>query len=289
MSRFIVTNDDGVFAPGIQTLVDALRPLGEVQVVAPASNQSASGHKKTLFRDIHVEEVTMADGTPAYAVDSAPADCIALCGLGLCEWPPQLVVSGINRGANMGQDVTYSGTVTAALEATIHGVPALAVSKEVLVADEADELREYEHAAQLAAQVASRILERGLPPFTILSLNVPAVESRGLRLTRQGVRIYNDVLRRNGSHYQIAGDPPTGDVDEVGTDLWAVHRGFASLTPLHLDLTRHRFLAELSAWDLPWRNQEVFNERDAMSPGRSTGDPSYGDFAGSGKSGPPLR
>ena len=255
MTRLIVTNDDGIFAPGLQALVAALRPLGEVEVVAPASNQSASGHKKTLFRDIVVERVTMADGQAAYAVNSAPADCIALCGLGLCEWPPQLVVSGINRGANMGQDVTYSGTVTAALEATIHGVPALAVSREVLTRDESDDPEEYAHAAQLAANVASHILERGLPPFTILSLNVPAVESRGLRLTRQGVRIYNDVLKRNGPYYQIAGDPPTGDVDEEGTDLWAVHRGYASLTPLHLDLTRHRFLAELSTWDLPWRNQ----------------------------------
>ena len=263
MSRFIVTNDDGVFAPGIMALVEALRPLGTVQVVAPASNQSASGHKKTLFRDIEVEEVTMADGTPAHAVNSAPADCIALCGLGLCEWPPQLVVSGINRGANMGQDVTYSGTVTAALEATIHGVPALAISKEVLTHDEADDVTEYQHAAHLAAQVASRILERSLPPFTVLSLNVPAVESKGMRLTRQGVRIYNDVLMRNGPYYQIAGDPPTGDVDEVGTDLWAVHRGYASLTPLHLDLTRHRFLAELSTWDLPWRPQDRFNGRGA--------------------------
>ena len=116
MTRLIVTNDDGIFAPGLQALVAALRPLGEVEVVAPANNQSASGHKKTLFRDIVVEQVTMADGQAAYAVNSAPADCIALCGLGLCEWPPQLVVSGINRGANMGQDVTYSGTVTAALE-----------------------------------------------------------------------------------------------------------------------------------------------------------------------------
>ncbi len=255
MTRLIVTNDDGIFAPGLQALVAALRPLGEVEVVAPASNQSASGHKKTLFRDIVVERVTMADGQAAYAVNSAPADCIALCGLGLCEWPPQLVVSGINRGANMGQDVTYSGTVTAALEATIHGVPALAVSREVLTRDESDDPEEYAHAAQLAANVASHILERGLPPFTILSLNVPAVDSRGLRLTRQGVRIYNDVLERNGPYYQIAGDPPTGDVDEEGTDLWAVHRGYASLTPLHLDLTRHRFLAELSTWDLPWRNQ----------------------------------
>ena len=154
----------------------------------------------------------------------------------------------------MGQDVTYSGTVTAALEATIHGVPALAVSREANTRDDTDRPEEYAHAAELAAEVARRILEKGLPPFTILSLNMPGGESRGLRLTRQGVRIYNDEIERNGPYYRIAGDPPTGDVDEIGTDLWAVHRGFASLTPLHLDLTRHRFLAELSAWDLPWRN-----------------------------------
>ncbi len=266
MPRFIVTNDDGVFAPGLLALVQALRPLGEVEVVAPASNQSASGHKKTLFRDIAVERVTMSDGHPAHAVDSAPADCIALCALGLCDWPPQLVISGINRGGNMGQDVTYSGTVTAALEASIHGVPALAVSREF---SEADEPADYEHSAQLAAAIVRRILAKSLPPFTILSLNVPAGHSRGLRLTRQGVRIYNDVLKRNGRFYQIAGDPPTGEVDEEGTDLWAVHHGYASLTPLHLDLTRHRFLADLSAWDLPWRSrtaQDPLNATEGPRP-----------------------
>ena len=126
MTYILVTNDDGVQAPGLFALAEAMRSLGEVDVVAPARNQSASGHKKTLFTDIPVEKTTLRDGSPALAVDGSPADCIALTALGMSRWPPRLVVSGINRGANMGQDITYSGTVTAALEATINGVPRLA-------------------------------------------------------------------------------------------------------------------------------------------------------------------
>ena len=128
LTKIIVTNDDGVQAPGILALATALRRLADVQVIGPALNQSASGHKKTLFQDIPVSEVALADNTRAMSVGGSPADCIALAALGMVEWPPALVVSGINRGANLGQDITYSGTVTAALEAAIQGVPAVAVS-----------------------------------------------------------------------------------------------------------------------------------------------------------------
>ena len=171
-----------------------------------------------------------------------------LAGLGLMQWPPRMVVAGINRGENMGQDITYSGTVTAALEATIHGVPALAVS---LADREANDVADYQLAAQMAVKIARRILEKGLPPFTILSLNLPPGNGvKGLRLTRQGVRIYRDELARNGNVMQIVGAPPTGVKTEEGTDLWALHNGYASLTPIHLDMTAHRFLADLAAWDI---------------------------------------
>ncbi len=248
MTYILVTNDDGVGAPGILALTAAMRELGEVKVAAPAANQSAIGHKKTLFQDIPVTETKLSDGTPALAVDGSPADCIALAGLGLLQWPPDIVVAGINRGENMGQDITYSGTVTAALEATIHGVPALAVS---LADHGANDVAEYELAAQMAVKIAQCILEKGLPPFSILSLNVPPGNGvKGLRLTRQGVRIYLDKLARNGDVMQIVGDPPTGVKTEEGTDLWALHNGYASLTPIHLDMTAHRFLADLAAWDI---------------------------------------
>jgi 5'-nucleotidase len=248
MAYILVTNDDGVQAPGILALVTALRNLCEVQVIAPVHNQSASGHRKTLFQDIRVDRVTLADGTPAQAVDGSPADCIALAALGLTDWPPRLVVSGINRGANMGQDITYSGTVNAALEATINGAPGIAVS---LDKRDASRLEDFEIAARIAGAVVSRALERVLPPFSILNLNVPyRRDVKGLRLTRQGVRIYRDELERNGDSCRIVGPEPTGFLDEAGTDLWALNNGYASLTPIHLDMTAHRLLADLSAWDI---------------------------------------
>ncbi len=248
MVKIIVTNDDGIQAPGILALVKAMRELGEVDVIAPMLNQSATGHKKSLFTDIPVGEVSLADGTRALSVGGSPADCIALAALGVLTWPPDVVVSGINRGPNMGQDITYSGTVTAALEAAINGTQAVAVSFNRRDANQPDD---YAEAARVAASVVARVLERKLPPLTILNLNVPNVERvKGIRLTRQGIRIYQDELARDGNLYRIVGPEPSGYTDEEGTDLWAVHNGYASLTPIHLDLTAHRLLADLAAWDI---------------------------------------
>jgi 5'-nucleotidase len=248
VTYILVTNDDGVNAPGILALAQAMKQLGEVRVIAPSKNQSASGHKKTLFQDIQFTETTLADGTPALAVGGSPADCIAIAALGIAKWPPRLVVSGINRGGNMGQDITYSGTVTAALEACIQGVPAVAVS---LAMRDADLVEHYQTAAALAVDVVRTVLEKSIPPFTILNLNVPAIAKvRGLRLTRQGVRVYKDELEINGDLCKVVGPEPGGMIDEEGTDLWAIHNGYASLTPIHLDMTAHRFLADLAAWDI---------------------------------------
>ena len=248
MTYILVTNDDGVRAPGILALKKAMESIGEVEVIAPALNQSASGHKKTLRQDIPVASTTLDDGTPALAVTGSPADCIALAALGMTRWPARIIVSGINRGGNMGQDITYSGTVSAALEATIHGVPAVAVS---LNNQQANDVAEYEMAAQIAATVVRYVLQKGLPPFTILNVNVPANGTvSAIRLTRQGVRVYNDELDQEDEIYRIVGPEPTGMTDEEGTDLWAVHNGFASVTPIHLDMTAHRFLADLAAWDI---------------------------------------
>ena len=249
MSYILVTNDDGVCAPGIVALAAAMRELGEVQVIAPASNQSASGHKKTLSQDIPVAATRLSDGSPAQAVNGSPADCIALAALGMAHWPARVVVSGINRGANMGQDITYSGTISAALEATIHGIPAVAFS---LADKSADDVGDYAAAARIATRIVGEyVLQRSLPPLTILNVNLPAGDDiREIRLTRQGIRVYNDELAVNGSVYQIVGPEPGGMTDEEGTDLWAVHHGFASVTPIHLDLTAHRFLADLAAWDI---------------------------------------
>jgi 5'-nucleotidase len=225
-----------------------MRGLGDVQVIAPARNQSASGHKKTLFQDVRVTKTALVDGTPALSVDGSPADCIALAALGMTNWPPRVVVSGINRGANMGQDITYSGTVSAALEASIQAIPAVAVS---LASRSANTIEEYEPAAQVALRVVRTVLEKSLPPFTVLNVNVPAILNvKGIRLTRQGVRVYTDELEQVEDVYKIVGPEPGGNIEEEGTDLWAVHNGYASLTPIHLDMTAHRFLADLAAWDI---------------------------------------
>lgn len=248
MYRILVTNDDGVQAPGILALAEAMKQFGTVHIAAPARNQSASGHKKTLFSDIQFSSTTIANGMSALSIDGSPADCIALSAMGLGgAWPPNLVVSGINRGANMGQDVTYSGTVTAALESAIQGIPSLAIS---LDDHDANQVEDYAKAAELAVHVVSFMLKQTLPPLTILNLNVPKGDVKGLRLTRQGVRIYRDVIEIEGDKVRIAGEPPIGVYDAAGTDIWAVHEGYASLTPIHLDLTAHQFMADLAAWDV---------------------------------------
>lgn len=247
MTYIVVTNDDGVHAPGILVLAQAMREFGDIGVIAPARNQSASGHKKTLYADLPHARTQLDDGTPAVSIDGSPADCIAVAAMGAIQWPPRLVVSGINRGANMGQDITYSGTVTAALEASIHGIPAVAIS---LDNREADDPETYKEAARVAKAVVRQALENTLPPFTIINVNVPDGEVKGLRLARQGIRIYRDELVIDGDVYRIAGEPPIGDIDEAGTDLWAVDNGYAAMTPIHLDMTAHRFMADLMAWDI---------------------------------------
>lgn len=253
MTSIIVTNDDGYTAPGILALAEAMQTIGDVEVAAPSINQSASGHKKTLFQDMQYTRTTIGDGIPTLAVNGSPADCIAVAALGLVEWKPDIVVSGINRGENMGQDLTYSGTVTAALEAAIHGVPAVAVS---LSNANANDVEDYRIAAQIVIPIVKKVLFYGLPPFTILSVNVPNVASldeiKGIRLTRQGVRQYLDEIRQiDDNIVRIEGPPPVGNVDELGTDLWAVHRNYVSVTPVHLDMTAYQLMAELASWDIP--------------------------------------
>jgi len=247
MTHILVTNDDGVHAPGISALAEAMTIFGDVEIAAPATNQSASGHKKTLYTDIKTEVLTLPNGIEALAVGGSPADCIALSAMGMRTWPPRLVVSGINRGENLAQDLTYSGTVTAALEAVIHGVPAIAFS---LSNHFADDPADYEQATKVAQKLVPYVLEHGLPPFTILNVNIPNTEIKGMRLVRQGVRIFRDALDIDGDTVQIVGEPPTGVLDTMGTDIWAIHNGYVSITPVHLDMTAHEFMSDLVAWNI---------------------------------------
>lgn len=251
--HILVTNDDGVNAPGLLALAQEMRPLGTVTVLAPDRNWSASGHVKTLERPIRVKEIKLADGTIALTSDGAPSDCVALAVLGLLPNKIDMVISGINPNANLGHDVTYSGTVTAAMEAAIWGLPGIAISLDT--PDNHHGMLDYGPAARVARQVAAAVLRRGLPKDTLLNVNVPYLpdeEIAGLWITRQGLRVYRDLLvsrqdPRGRPYYWIGGEAPTG-IPERGTDFGALAGGAVSITPLHLDLTAHDTLAELRTW-----------------------------------------
>ena len=251
MTHILVTNDDGITAPGLFALVLALRNLGKVSILAPDRNWSASGHVKTLHRPLRIKEVKLEDGSPAFASDGAPSDCVALAVLGILP-ELDLVVSGINPNANIGHDVTYSGTVTAAMEAVIWGIPGLAVSLD----SPENHLgsMDYGPAAEYARRVAKLMLDKKTPDGIVLNLNVPALpleEIKGIQVTRQGLRVYHDELLtradpRGKPYYWIGGDPPTG-VPDQGTDFGAIKSGFASLTPLNLDLTAEESIEPLDS------------------------------------------
>src|SRR5690349_652498 len=241
MSVILVTNDDGVHAPGLAALAAALEPLGEVWVVAPEREQSACGHALTLHRPLRPHQW----GERRFAVNGTPSDCVNLSVLGFLPERPVLVASGVNHGSNLGDDVTYSGTVSAAMEGTLLGVPSLAVS----LAESVD----FTEAARVARQVAMRVLVSGLPPKTLLNVNVPQGAVKGIRLTRLGHRVYSGKIveqadPRGRPHYWIGAGPPAWEALE-GTDMGALHEGFAAVTPLHLDLTHHRALAHMTDWE----------------------------------------
>lgn len=242
--HILVTNDDGVFAPGLMALAQAVKKLADkVTILAPDHNWSASGHVKTLHRPLRVNEVVLEDGTNAWASDGAPSDCVALAQLGFIPEKIDLVVSGINPNANIGHDVTYSGTVTAAMEAAIWGIPGVAVSLDR--PEDHTGIIDYEPAAEAARRIVSWLWEQpDLPQDTVLNVNVPygpISEMKGFRLTRQGLRIYRDELvrrldPRGKPYFWIGGDAPIG-VEEPGTDYGALLAGFVSVTPIQLDLT----------------------------------------------------
>jgi 5'-nucleotidase len=251
--HILVTNDDGVQAPGLLALAQEMRKLGKVTVFAPDRNWSASGHVKTMERPMRVRETVLADGTPAFMSDGAPSDCVALPLLGLVTEEIDLVVSGINPNANIGHDVTYSGTVTAAMEAVIAGVNGIAVSLDSPI--DIKGLLDYSTAAIVARRVAEQVIADGLPKGVVLNVNVPYLqenELKGYEITRQGLRVYRDALEsrldpRGKPYYWIGGEYPTG-VDEPGTDFGALSAGCVSITPLHLDLTSYRAMDTLKKW-----------------------------------------
>ncbi len=251
MTHFLVTNDDGVTAPGLLALVQAVRqiPSSEVSVLAPDHNWSACGHVKTMSRPLRVRQVKLADGSLAFSSDGAPSDCVAIAIMGAIEKPIDVVVSGINPNANVGLDVTYSGTVTAAMEASINGKPGFAVSLDA--PEHHDGELDFDTAAKAAVEVIQSLLSNGLvnQGQSIWNINLPYREDgryQGVLYTRQGVRLYQDVLEkrfdpRGKPYYWIGGDAPTGLMDE-GTDYWAIKQGYISITPLQMDMTNKAVL-----------------------------------------------
>lgn len=253
--KILVTNDDGVSAPGLLALAQVMKQLGEVTVLAPDRNWSGGGHVKTIDRPLRVKEVKLSDDLVAYASDGAPSDCVALALLGFFEHKFDLVVSGINPMPNLGHDVTYSGTVTAVMEAVIWGVTGIAVSLGSV--ENGLAVSDYEPAARIASNIAEAVYQHKVPAGIFLNINVPMLpedQIKGIRVTRQGLRVYRDRLDRRvdprgKSYYWIGGDSPTG-IPETDTDIGALSDGYVSITPLQLDLTAYLAMQAIRNWKL---------------------------------------
>ena len=236
--RVLLTNDDGIGAEGLHALRRALAELDgiETHVIVPDSNRSATARSITTRSPLTVEEVRLDDGGIAHATDGTPVDCVRFAELGLVGGRPDLIVSGINHGANLGDDITYSGTVAAALEGVVLGVPGIAVSQQ-----------------SIARELVRRLLSEPMPPATLINVNCPAGEPEGIEVTKLGKRIYNDELKLVGEEsdrrrrYEIYGWKP-GYEEIDGTDLYAVARKRISVTPIHFDLTDHGGLDSLRGW-----------------------------------------
>jgi 5'/3'-nucleotidase len=257
--RVLITNDDGIGAAGLHALRRALVELRglEVHVIAPDSNRSATARSITTRSPLWVEEVTFDDGSSGFATDGTPVDCVRFADLGLLGERPELIVAGINHGANLGDDITYSGTVAAALEGIVLGIPAIAISQQSGAREMDFRLGrdfDFSAAAALAAEIVELVAGDPLPAETLLNVNCPAGEPTGIEVTKLGKRLYNDELKlveEDGGgrrRYQIYGFEPSFE-DEAGTDLATVARGRISITPVHFDLTDHPGLDRLRGWD----------------------------------------
>ena len=247
--KILLTNDDGVHAPGLAALIKRVSEIAEVVVVAPDREQSAVSHALTLHHPLRAARIN----DNVFSVDGTPTDCVNLGIHSLLSFRPDLVISGINRGANIADDVTYSGTVAAALEATLMGIPAIAIS---LVTRGAGE--NYDAAALCAARLARTVLSNGLPRDTYLNVNVPDLPAGGLLpplITCQGKRSYEgtivDKVDPRGRNYYWIGTADLSFQDIPGSDYHAVSRGHVSISPLHIDLTNHASIATLKGWELP--------------------------------------
>ena len=264
MPLILVTNDDGISSPGLLALKQGLEPLGEVLVLAPERNWSATSHAKTMHKPLRITAVTLADGSQGYTCSGSPTDCVAMAMGGALKVKPDLVVSGINTGYNLASDVTYSGTVACAMEAVILGAPGVAVSSihPSQARGDLDEILRL--TGDAARDVAQRVLRFGLPAQTLINVNVPgipAAEVRGVRITRLGGRRYDidEVIERAdpyGRPYYWLGSSHPIDENDPATDVGAVKHGYISVTPITLDMTNYNFLSHLHEWGFDKRVEE---------------------------------
>ncbi len=244
--NILVTNDDGIASPGLHTLAEALKTIGEVYIVAPDRERTAVSHALTLHKPLRITQVR----SRVFAINGTPTDCVNLALKKVCSTKPALLVSGINKGVNLGDDVTYSGTVAAALEGTIMGIPSIAVSQEG-----GDTFR-FDVAAEYARRVARAVLRYGLPEETLLNVNVPdrpRSEIKGVRITSLGRRRFtNPVIQKVDPHgrkcYWIAGTRIAWGRKQ-NADHSALRRGMVSITPIHLDITHHEAMEQLRGWE----------------------------------------
>ncbi len=255
--RVLLTNDDGISAPGLQAARRALREIDgvEVGVIAPDSNRSATARSITTRSPLTVEEVEFGDGDRGFATDGTPVDCVRFAELGLVGNRPDLIVSGINHGANLGDDITYSGTVAAAFEGIVLGIPAVAVSQQSAGGGMGYVSGQFHFgvAASFTAELVRCLIAEPMPPATLINVNCPAGEPSGVEVAKLGKRLYNDELKlveeddRGRRRYEIYGWQP-GFEEAEGTDLTAIARGQIAVTPIHFDLTDHGGLERLRGW-----------------------------------------
>ena len=245
MTRILVTNDDGIHSDGLQALERAMREVGDVFVVAPAAEMSGASHSLTLSRPLRIRQIDERHWT----VDGTPTDCVTLALHKILNEDelPHLCVSGINHGGNLGDDATYSGTVAGALEATILGVPGIAIS---LVARDHFNFSE---AARFALLAVRKILAEGLPEGTLLNVNIPQGEIKGVKVTRQGIKNARPVITEHidprGKPYFWIGEQYFRSNSEDGTDYRAIEEGYISVTPLKSDMTDHGALTQIGSWN----------------------------------------
>ena len=247
----LLTNDDGIYAPGLRALRDVLTDLGEIWVVAPTRQQSGTGHAFSAFKPLRVKEVKQDGELFGYAVSGTPADTVKIALRHILPEPPALVVSGINNGENGGINILYSGTVAAAMEAAIVGIPAIAVS--VIYSSEQD----YRFSANFAHKICVRILENGLPFGTMLSVNIPALpeeEIRGVKVVHQAVSHYHEEIERRtdprGVDYYWIGGVNKIVSDGKDSDMTAIREGYVAITPLHARFTDYEMIPTIKEWDL---------------------------------------